>query len=195
MSSRLHIIIGAAALSLLASPPTVFAQDAPTAPFHAGQLGANIAINGLTFSSVDLLKFTSPTRAWVLSASAFGNSVHATGGLPSTTNSDEGFNLSLQRRFLRPTRAHVVLYLSPGILGGFSHSSFSGGPGLSTSAKTWDAGVLLEAGAEYLIGTHLGLGARYRASVTYDRFDVGGSRLWSINASAGDIGAFGALFF
>lgn len=196
MFIRLSGSLGVAAL-MLGTPIAARGQEATASPFRAGQYGANIAINGLTFSSVDLLKFTSPTRAWVLSASASGSSQHTTGGIGgATTDNGQGLTLSLQRRFLRPAHPHVVLYLSPGIQGGFTHDCFTNGlaPG-SVCNKIWQAGVVAEAGAEYVVNAHLGIGARYRASLLYNRFDFGASHLWSVDASIGQFGAFGALLF
>lgn len=196
MYNRLTTLLGATVLMFFAGLPAARAQDAATTPFRAGQLGVNITIKGLTFSSADLLKFTSPTRAWVVSAFALGNSDHMTGGLAPATSTNEGITLSLERRFLRPAHSNVVLYLSPGFLGGFAHNCLDTTlPGGSACGETWQVGLLMEAGAEYVIGTHLGIGARYRAILTYDREDFGGNRLWSVNASAGDIGVFGALLF
>jgi hypothetical protein len=181
------------AVTAIAVP--VHAQTPLDSPFHQGQWSANVAVNGLTFGSVDLLKFTSPTRAWVLSGNGFGRNTRVTGSPSFTEGSAAGIQLTLQRRFLKPVSPHAVLYLSPGILGSFAHSCNSAGPGSSICGEIWQAGVITEVGAEYVVGRHLGVGARYRASLSYDRNDFAGFRMWSIDAAAGSAGVFASIIF
>ena len=196
MTIRLNRILGTVVVSGVVLAATVSAQDAPATPFHQGQWGAHIQMNGLTFGGVDLLKFTSPVRAWVLNASGNGSLSRVTGPSSFNDGSQEQIALSVQRRFFHPAGAHAVIYLSPGILGAFAHSCNAFSPtGPNLCARSWQLGLVAEAGAEYVFTPHLGVGARYRAFLTYDRQDISSIRFWSVGASAGSAGVFAAVFF
>lgn len=170
-------------------------QSSPASPFQEGQWAAHVAMNGLTFGGVDVVKFTSPTRAWVASAVVNGSTTRTSGNPAFSSQTFEAFSLSLQRRFLRPAGEHAVLYVSPGIEGGYGHSCSTAPAAPSFCDRTWNAGLLAELGAEYVINRHLGVGARYRAILDYNRFDIAGNRQGSVSGSFGEAGVFGALYF
>ena len=196
MTMQLNRILGAAVVASAVFAAAVSAQDAPATPFHQGQWGAHIQMNGLTFGGVDLLKFTSSTRAWVVNVSGNGRLSRVTGSSGYDDNSLEQIALSLQRRFFHPLGTHAAIYISPGILGQFAHGCNALSPsGPNFCARSWQAGVMAEAGGEYVFTPHLGVGARYRASLTYQRQDISSLRFWSVNASAASAGVFAAIFF
>lgn len=196
MASRLlRLIVIASAIGVLPAA----AQDL-VSPFHGGEWGAHIAVNGLTFSDVDVLRFTAPTRAWVLSIGAAATAQQITEqGFPSFTSvRGTTLSLSVQRRFFRTVAPHATIYLSPGISGGGSHQCGTPGPGTPEVCNSqWQFGILAELGGEYLMGPHVGLGVRYSATLNYyhQSLSGGGGTLHDLTGNLSDAGVFVSLFF
>lgn len=197
MTSRIPYLV-AAAVALGAAPSSA---QAPVSPFHSGEWGAHIAVDGLTFTTVDVLHFTAPTRAWVLSFGAGATAqTFAEQGFPSSsaTHHFVGLNLSVQRRFFRTVAPHASVYLSPGISGGGSHQcdvSTPASPRVCTDE--WQLGALVEVGGEYLVGSHVGVGVRYSATVNYFHLSAtgGGADFHEFSGDLRNAGVFVSLFF
>jgi hypothetical protein len=146
----------ATALAAAASPSLLLSQTVPvdTLPFRRGQWAAQF----WAFSSQGLgvLRFRSPSSAWLLDGSLQVEDVHATHG--DRTYASASLRAGL--RVYRPVAPKVVRYLGAGLIGsylGFRHESAT----IGTVYRGWTAGggLYAELGADYLITSHLGIGA------------------------------------
>lgn len=195
MVSRLFRLIAiASAIGVLPA-----AAQELVSPFHGGEWGAHIAVDGLTFTDVDVLRFTAPTRAWVLSVGGNATSQKVSEqGFPSFTRvRHTDLNLSVQRRFFRTVAPHATVYLSPGISGGASHECDIFTPASPEVCNNqWQVGALVEFGGEYLIGPHVGVGVRYAAKLNYYHQSLtgGGGTLNALQGNLNDAGVFVSLF-
>lgn len=191
------------------TPPIVVAPA--TTPFRAGQWGGEIALfSGL--GSLGLLRFTTPTNAWLVDG-AFG------GGVASTSSSDSrtrtGGNLYARvrggpRRYRRlgdaaqtpaePARALGFAGFGAIVSASWSGSSAPGSPRFHAAGL----GAFVEAGGTAMVTTYLGLGLVVEASVLgeYRSLSIEGddgpetvSIERRLNGSAGTTRFFAAVFF
>jgi hypothetical protein len=164
-------------VALLCSPVIASAQDAAadTAPFHRGQWAAQFA-GGFGFGSLGVLRFTAPSRAWLLDFRLSGGHTNSEDRStnPDTTirgyQSDASVSLRLGRRFYAPARGRVVGLYTIGASGGFSHRAAGQRPGFETETNGFDVGAFFEFGGSYLVTRQLSLGATGSASLSYSRF-------------------------
>jgi hypothetical protein len=176
------------AASLLAGPAD--GQTPDSVPFHAGQWGAEFQI-GSGFFGAGALHFTSPTHAWLLDFSAGYD--HTSSSLtPSTSNSVLGLDLGTRAYGSFGPRLERLITL--GVV--FSYSRQSGG-GVTTQAV--GGGPFASLGATWLITPHLGVGAQWRADITYTHGTVsaGGAsaKADDLRASLGGMRLMGQLYF
>jgi hypothetical protein len=187
-------------VALLCSPVVAPAQDAPardTLPFRRGQWAAQFA-GGFGFGSLGVLRFTAPSRAWVLDFRLSGGHTHSEDRItnPDTTirgyQSDASVSLRLGRRFYAPARGHVVGLYTIGASGGFSHRASGQRRGFETETNGFDVGAFFELGGSYLVTRQLSLGAIGSASLSYSRFiSKGNTGDRSVNSRYG--GGLGAV--
>jgi len=167
------------ALSVVfALSPAVLSGQESTAPdstpFRSGQWAAQFGVSS-GYASLGVLKFTAPTRAWLLDARVSGG--HEDRELrntnPDTTvtqfESDASVTLRLGRRFYGSGRDHVVGLYSIGASGGIAHSAGGQRGGSAGETNGWNVGVFFELGASYLVNRRLSLGAIGSASLSYSR--------------------------
>jgi hypothetical protein len=85
-------------VALLCSPVIASAQDtaADTAPFHRGQWAAQFA-GGFGFGSLGVLRFTAPSRAWLLDFRLSGGHANSEG---RSTNPDTLFKVNTGDRIV-----------------------------------------------------------------------------------------------
>ena len=114
-------------VALLCSPLIASAQDIPapdTIPFHRGQWAAQFAAR-FGFGSLGVLRFTAPSRAWLLDLQFSGGHEDSEdrGTNPDATirgyRSNASVSLRLGRRFYTPARGRVVGLYTMGASGGF----------------------------------------------------------------------------
>lgn len=163
---------------LLALSPAVLSGQEATAsdstPFRSGQWAAQFGISS-GYASLGVLKFTTPTRAWLLDARVSGGHEDSEFRItnPDTTirqfESDASVTLRLGRRFYAAARDHVVGLYTIGASGGFAHSAGGQRPGSTGETNGWNVGVFFELGGSYLVTRRLSLGALGSASLSYSR--------------------------
>jgi hypothetical protein len=170
-----------ASLILLAGCPlAAAAQDASatdTTPFHRRQWAAQFS-GGVNLATLGALRFTSPTRAWLVDFTFTGGHAHSTDRLSDTSvvlnfTSQANVALRLGRRFYQGRGRSVVSFQTLGVLGGFVHncggsqgsSPFSG----SSCNNGWTAGGFGELGAAYLITPRFSIGGAATVSFDYER--------------------------
>jgi hypothetical protein len=165
---------------LIGSPPrSLPAQDSvprDSTPFRRGQWALQFGA-GASLASVGAVKFTSPTRAWLLDLQLTAEHSHATAQFSPDTVSDEfsshaSVTARAGRRFYEVRHRAVAGYQTLGVLAGFTHSC-SGTSGFRAvggyCANGWTAGAFGELGGVYLLTPHLSIGGGAAASFSYSR--------------------------
>ena len=144
-----------------------------TTPFHRGQWAAQFGA-GTSFASLGFVKFTTPTRAWVLDFHLSGGHTQSTAHRGDSLLSD-GFtssatvNTRVGRRFYQARGKVVASFQTLGVLGGYTHDCQGNTVILSFCDNGWDAGAFAELGGIYLVSPRLSLGGAATASFTYER--------------------------
>jgi hypothetical protein len=113
-------------LLLAGSPLAAGAQSAPapdTTPFHRSQWAAQFA-GGVNLVALGALRFTAPTRAWLVDFSFTAGHTHSTDHFSDTLvaqgfTSDANVALRLGRRFYQGRGRSVTSFQTLGALGGF----------------------------------------------------------------------------
>lgn len=172
---------------LIGSPPrSLLAQDSvprDSTPFRGGQLALQFGA-GASLASVGALKFTSPTRAWLLDFQLTAGHSHSTAQFSPDTVSEEfsshaSITARAGRRFYEVRHRAVAGYQTLGVLAGFTHSC-SGTSGFQAvggfCANGWTAGAFGELGGAYLLTSHLSIGGGAAASFSYSRTWIRSSR-------------------
>ena len=157
------------------SPAIASGQGATsdTTPFHRGQWAAQFGA-GTSFASLGFLRFTAPTRAWVLDFHLSGGHTHSTVRRGDSVET-EGYtssavvNTRVGRRFYQARGTVVASFQSVGLLGGFTHACQASRGAVSFCDNGWDAGAFGEFGGVYLVSPRLSLGGAATASFTYER--------------------------
>lgn len=174
------LLIGIAA-ACLTSP--LAAQAAPESarptPFRAGQWGMEVSINQSVYG-VGVLRFTSPTRAWLLDASADTRWRRFSMDAPDDTAqvSRDGWDDSWQnavsllvgQRAYHPMGRRALRIVQGGVRVGVQHDRrrVRGAPVSYDDAYTiWSAGVEGGLGATIRIADDLALGTLVSGNISY----------------------------
>jgi hypothetical protein len=163
---RKRSLMLAGACILAAATRAVSAQtiaDTTTVSFRPGEWGMGFLLRN-NFTSAGVLRFSTPTQAWVLDGTASFDRQ----ALSSSVSGDETVrtaNLSadLGPRWYHAMSGHVTRYLGLGVSGGYGRSEFAS---TSSHANSWSMGAYGEAGMQYMITRYLGLGWRGTLSAT-----------------------------
>ena len=168
--------------------------------FQRGQWGAEFGLS-YAYASLGVLRFTSPTRAWVADVStsyywrheSYSDTVIHSSGTADYTSA----MLRLGRRGFKPMGTRVYRTLTGGILGTFNAERYSSSG--SPVQIQWGAGVFAELGAQWMVATHLSLGAVWGVSARYttrtSRTTFVRQRSTSAELQLGNLGLRGAFYF
>lgn len=174
--------------SLLAG--TAEAQTPDLVALHPGQWGAEFQI-GNGFFGAGALRFTSPTHAWLLDLSA-GYDHTTAPGAPITNSTVLG--LDLGTRAYRSFGRRLERLITFGAV--FSYARQRGG---GVTAQSIGGGPFASLGATWLITPHLGVGAQWRADITYTHGTVsfigGSGKSDDLRVSLGGMRLMGQLYF
>ena len=165
-------------LILALSPALASAQDtAPdTIPFHRHQWAAQFA-GGPSFASLGVLRFTAPTRAWLVDFRFRGGHSHERQYVQDTLfrdgyTSDADIDTRIGRRFYQRRGKSVVSFQTVGLLGGYAHScqAFKQPPvSAGFCSNGWTAGAFGELGGAYLITHSFSIGGTATVAFSYER--------------------------
>src|SRR6266550_3182674 len=115
-------------MALALWPTLASAQDSPpdTIPFHRHQWAAQFA-GGTSFASLGVLRFTAPTRAWLLDFRFTGGHSHDKDYVQDTLVGDgytskANVDARIGRRFYQGRGKSVVSFQTVGLLGGYAHA-------------------------------------------------------------------------
>jgi hypothetical protein len=200
---RLSTALGA--FALLAAPTLGAQEPVDTLPFRAHQW-AFLFTGGSSFAGLGVLKFTAPSRAWIINIG--GSALHARSDVPLTpdttdtrTQNAATLTLRLGRRFYQSRGHEVVSYQTVGITGGVnrfcSHDTLVGFANSSCSTG-WAAGIFGELGAQYLLTPRLSIGGQFNAGLNFQltrSTNALPAREWELQLSFGQVGFGGAIYF
>lgn len=147
--------------------------DTTTAVFRSGEWGVGFFLgNGVTDAGV--LRFSTPTRAWVLDGSAsFDRQTQSTSAVFGEQTA-RSWSVSGQfgPRWYHAMSGHVARFLGLGALASYSRIDFSGS---SSHGDNWSLGTYGEAGLQYMLTRYLGLGGR--GTLSASRYETNNSEV------------------
>lgn len=163
-------------LALALAPMVGSAQGvtSDSIPFHQHQWAAQFT-GGFSFASLGFLRFTAPTRAWVIDLHVSGGHSHQNGYVNDSLvgqsyQSDAAIFARVGRRFYQGRGKSVVSFQTIGGLGGFNHDCSANSQSPATSCRNgWTTGAFSEIGAAYLITRRFSIGGAVGASFSYSR--------------------------
>lgn len=203
------VLIVIPAMAGAASGQEPAARDTAAAgrlPFRRGQWGAEITL--FTGFRMGLLRFSTPTQAWLLDVALAAAAERSSdpNGATRTAGSANAF-MRIGRRRYRPlvrrtddVQARVAAF---GAVGGFVSGSWASGSGLSARQTRGAVGVFVEPGATTFVTEYLALNASIEgivegeyATTTYV-LSTGREKSISRRASirVGAVRVFGSVFF
>ncbi len=186
------------AVSLTASAQSLASQSADSTTFRAGQWGSEFSLGG--YNSLGVLRFSSPTRAWIGSLNGQFRSVDDDSNPPLAggVTSSSAMNVQLGRRFYRPALPSVMQHLTLGALAGITRSEVEL-PSGSTTDNGGVGGLFADLGALWMVTRSLSLGAAWTLSATVTRTENSTSQFEQkrsvTNVSLGQVSIRGALYF
>ena len=146
--------------------------DTTTVSFHAAEWGVGFILQN-NVNSAGVLRFSTPTRAWVLDGSAsFDRQSQSSSVSGNETARVTNLNAQLGPRWYHAMSGHVTRYLGLGVSGAYGRSELAS---TSAHASDWGMGAYGEAGMQYLITRYLGLG--WRGTLSASRFETNNSQL------------------
>jgi len=176
----------------------VLGQDTAAVRFHRGQWGADFSVTG-GFYGTGLVKFRSPTRAWVLDVFGGFRSVQDSAQFAYHEGATQQVWLEFGSRNYRPLGSRVYRTLTFGVLGSYDHRSDSVSMGATAHTTNWGAGLFADLGAEWMVTPHMSLGATWevRAQYSHEHSTQSGNALDSdsFELTFDGIGLRGALYF
>ena len=188
---RLGVVVLLSATPFL--PRIAAAQNSDSALFHRGQWGAEFNISS-GFFGAGALRFTSPTHAWLADLAAAYNHFSNAGGSGASLN-QENVSLRLGSRAYHPMGRRLYRHLTFGTSVAYTHQSSNSG----ASANLYAVGLFGDLGATWFVAPHLGIGARWGATILYlhGKTTVGGISTSSeaITSSLGNVELSGQLTF
>ena len=153
---RLHLIL-TTAFVLCAHGLQAQARADTTVGFRQGQWGAEF-IPSSNFAA-GVLRFSRPTRAWVVDGSVNYNHFTASSNtIPDQTANQLDVSAQVGPRWYHTEYERVVRFVGLGVIGRYSSATQSANNDLRSDA--WSAGVYGELGLQYMFTRHLGLGVR-----------------------------------
>ncbi|HET9708297.1 MAG TPA: hypothetical protein VFP39_08335 [Gemmatimonadales bacterium] len=187
-----HLIVSLAIIGMALSGSAT-AQTPDSLRFHRGQWGVEFNIaNG--FFGAGALHFTSPTHAWLAVLDGEYAHDHASGPLLTSSNATS-VAIELGTRGYHSFSPRLYRVSTLGVSLNYSRQTANGGPTLTAEG----VGLFGDLGATWLVTPHLGIGARWRASVAYahGKATVTGSTTTSdiVTLSAATVLLTGQIYF
>jgi hypothetical protein len=130
--------------------------DTSTASFHRGEWGVGFILRS-NVTDAGVLRFSTPTRAWVLDGSASLDRQSQSGPVTDQTERSTFVSGQFGPRWYHPVTGHATRFLGFGVSGLYAHTEFSG---TSSQGTLWSLGAYGEVGMQYMLTRYLGLGWR-----------------------------------
>jgi hypothetical protein len=174
-------------------PRNANAQAADSVAFHQGQWGAEFRLSG-GFFGVGALRFSSPTRALLIDVSSDYN--HISGSGAAASSSAVGVFVDLGMRAHHAYGRRLYRLITFGVSLGYSRQTTSTN---NTKLEAFGAGPFADLGATWLVTPHLGIGAKWRAAISYTHATlsdvINSAKIDQLNFSLGNIALEGQLYF
>jgi hypothetical protein len=185
-------------------------RDTSSLPFHDDQWGMDFGVSGPGTYRIGAVKFTSPTRAWILDATINGQIARQevepafSDTAFSVTPSDQiqqggSMSLLVGRRAYRSLGARAMRTVSFAVGGGFGYNESLAGGERTSRQLTSNARAQFGVGAHYRVTPSLALGATFGLYASYAWSDndasYGHQRSQYFNAGLGSSELTLSLFF
>ena len=192
---RISMASALLAIGTLTLPAAARAQGDQALGFRAGQWGADFQVAG-GFTGAGAIKFTSPTRAWLID---LGSQVlHSSTTQPTGNGSGTVINLSVKvgRRMYGTITHRVAPWTAVGLIASYGRERDSGGD----TTTSFGAGVFGSLGATWLITPHLGIGAQWSLIFNYSHQSItnpitGTAKNNTVNVTLPNMALGGQLYF
>jgi hypothetical protein len=199
------------AATVSSSPQSTARRDTSSLPFHDDQWGMDFGLSGPTTYRIGAVRFTSPTRAWILDGYingqiarhqldlAPGDSVPS--GYPLDAIQQGGaVSLLVGRRAYRALGARAMRTVSLSVGGGFGYDEALADGERTARRLNSNARLQFGVGAHYRVTPSLALGATFGLFAGYTWSDTEGStftrqRSQYFNAGLGSSELTLSLFF
>lgn len=161
------------ALVLVLVPMSLAAQDnsRDTSAFRAGQWGLQFGL-GSGLVNLGILRFTSPSAAWMLRLDLNAEFLNGTSTTPiDTTDANDHsmyFAAGIGKRFYQAPHHNVRSFQSFGVAGSYTDRKQTFGVGNTYTTTNASLGLLGELGGAFWITPNLSLGGTATASAGYE---------------------------
>lgn len=166
---RVPLMLACACFALL-SAGRLSAQatsDTTAVSFRPGTWGIGFVVRN-SVTEAGLLRFSTPTRAWVLDGNVSINTQKESGtGIGDQTQETSIFSAQLGPRWYRSMTGRASSFVGVGLSGGYSYAKISGNVNHS---DVWSAGAYGELGMQYLITRYLAIG--WRGTLSGNRSEI-----------------------
>lgn len=186
--------------ALLACPALLAGQEPAAETFHRGQWGADVFISG-GFGGAGVLKFTSPSRAWVIDGFGFVRSDKTSPpqGFTGSTTRYANFTARFGRRRYKPMASRVLGTLTVGVSASYANTR-TDNSGTALSLRSLGGGLFGELGGQWMVTPHLSLGATWGLALNYatqkqSQAGFGDVKITSVQLAFGGVGLRGAFYF
>jgi hypothetical protein len=192
---RIHLALASACV--LVAQPLSAQPTTDTASFRRGQWAVEFIPNR-DFAEAGVLRFSTPSRAWVLDGSAsFIDQAITNSSAPDESSRSGSVSARLGPRWYHSEYDRVVRFVGLGLTGSYAAGSQSG-PN-TFSQDLWSVGVYGELGLQYLFTRHLGLGVRGELVASRDSDhstgNNGAARLTTDRVAVAPLQIIGAFYF
>ena len=192
---RISMASALLAIGTLTLPAAARAQGDQALGFRAGQWGADFQVAG-GFTGAGAIKFTSPTRAWLVDLGS--QVVHASGTQPGIVGSISGTSVNLSVKVGRRMYGTITHRVAPWTAVGVT-ASYGWLRSTTDTVTSFGAGVFGSLGATWLITPHLGVGAQWSLIFNYSHQSTSGSvgttKDNAINITLPNMALAGQLYF
>jgi outer membrane protein W len=192
---RIHLALASACV--LVTQPLYAQATTDTAAFRQGQWAVEFIPNR-DVTEAGVLRFSTPSRAWVLDGSAtFEHTTITSNAAPDQSTRSGNVSARLGPRWYHSEYDRVVRFAGVGLTDSYSAGN-QAGPS-TFSQDNWSAGVYGELGLQYLFTRHLGLGVRGEVVAMRDIDHVTGnngtSHLTTDRVALAPLQIIGAFYF
>ena len=167
-------VVGISSTAVGQSTAPVRRDSAATLPFRGGQWGMDFAVSGGSTYRLGAVRFTSPTRAWVLDGRINGHLERWEqwpGDSSLFPGKADAFSLLVGRRAYRPIGTRAMRTMSFGIGGGLGYGESLADGRRTGHGMSWNGSAEWALGGHYRVTPALALGATLRLGATYTTFD------------------------
>lgn len=185
-----HSLIALLGLTLIATKPAAAQSEVSDGPaVTQGPWAAEFIGVLRSFNGGSLLRYSTPTAAWRLSATV---DARDTG---SDDNPSRGHRVDLEigRRWHATREGRVQPFTGAGVSG--LHQWTRNGTGSGSTSEAVALGAYWELGAQIFVADEIALGSRWTVDLNYENFTSGGAEATRLRLIGGGIDVFSMIRF